>query len=273
MERAEFVFQIFFDTMELNNRIEADFIIMYRLFMLPAVEVFRSRSPPGTVNISEGKRMMLKIPQAEIIEACPIEITVRAPRPGHTSVRLAQDRIKLSAQFEKALQNPNRYVQAQYIGNFKGKRDDDFGSINFTVSVCYTSASMRDYQGPPLFMTQGSNFNEKNANTKTKSRLTSMNSKRSPLIPEIPETRTRSIFYFDKKDLLEENRILAEEIEHLTNLVQRLHDVVDQYEVPKKAQTARSQQKRQKTQYNTTGGRTDFIYHPPGINKSRGDFR
>lgn len=257
--------------MELNNRIETDFIIMYRLFMLPAVEVFRTRSPPGTVNISEGKRMMLKIPQAEVIEACPIEITIRAPRPGHTSVRLAQDRIKLSAQFEKALQNPSRYVQAQYIGNLKGKRDDDFGSINFTVSVCYTSASMHDYQGPPLFMTQGSNFNEKSIQQKTnKSRMTSAGSKRSPLIPEIPETRTRSIFYFDKKDLLEENRMLAEEIEHLTNLVQRLHDVVDQYEVPQKAQTQRAQKQKQAT---FSGGRSDYIYHPPGMKTTRRNFR
>ena len=267
MERADFVFQIFFEQMDLNEQLDSEFIIMFRLFQLSSVEVYRNKCPPGTIVINEGKRMMLKIPQVEVVDGCPLELVVRSPRPGHTSVRLAQNRIKLGLQFEKALQYPNRYVQKKYVTDFKGKRDEAFGTIEFSISVCYTSSTMRNYEGPPLIMTSSIAPQEQKKEKKTTiSRATATyNRERSPLIPVIPETRKRSIFYFDKGDLLEENRQLAEEITHLTELVQRLHEVVDQYEEPKvRARTARAERERKPFQ---TGGRTDFIYHPPGAKK------
>ena len=266
MERADFVFQIFFEQMDLNENVDSEIIIMFRLFQLSSVEVFRNKCSPGTIVINEGKRMMLKIPQVEVVDGCPLEICIRAPRPGHTSVRLAQDKINLGILFEKALQFPNRYVQKKYVTELKGKRDQTFGTMEFSISVCYTSSSMRECEGPPLVLTSSA-FNEPKKEKRTISRATAtFNRERSPLIPVIPETRKRSIFYFDKGDLLEENRQLAEEITHLTELVQRLHEVVDQYEEPKTRTRAVKTQKEARKPFQT-GGRSDFIYHPPGMKR------
>jgi hypothetical protein len=268
MERAEFIFQIFFDQMELIEHVDSEFIITFRLFQLSSIEIFNNNSRPGTVVINEGRRMVLKMPQAGVIDGCPLEICIRQPRQGHTTARIAQNQTKLGIQFEKALQNPNRYVQKKYETEIKGKRDQIFGIISFTVSVCYTSSSVREYEGPPLTMTASVVANEQKASGSKKKlasravRTTSR--KRDPLIPVIPETRTRSIFYFDKNDLLEENKALVEEITRLTELVQRLRDVVDQYEEPK-AQTraARAQKQAKKSQT----ARSEYIYRPPGLKK------
>ena len=270
MERAEFVFQIFFDQMELLEHLDSEFILTFRLFQLSSIEIFSNNCPPGTVVINEGRRMVLKIPQAEVIDGCPLEVCVRQPRQGHTTARLAQNQTKLGIQFERALQNPNRYVQKRYETELKGKRGQVFGTISFTVSVCYTSSSVREYDGPPLTMTASCIANEQTGRDKKKKTVTrgvttaTTMRERSPLVPVIPETRKRSIFYFDKNDLLEENRALAEEITHLTELVQRLRDVVDQYEEPKvKARTVKAQGQAQRNQT----ARTDYIYHPPGLKK------
>lgn len=275
MQRADFVFQIYFEKMELFENVKSDFVISYKLFSLPTIEVDRLNSPPGTIEINQGKRMMLKIPQTEVVDSCPLEISIRAPRAGHTSVRLSQDKIKLQNNFEQALQNPNRYVQQKFEHQLKGKRDDYFAAITFSVSLCYTSSTMTENEGsPPIILGTMKDQDDKMNKTKTKSikKSTKMTidrskSKRAPLIPEIPETRSRSIFYFDKGDLLEENRILAEEISRLTELVGRLREIVDQYEVSESSTRRTQTGNTWKPQQN--GQRTDFIYKPAGLRPNR----
>lgn len=294
MERADFIYQIFFDKMELEQKISSDIIMSYKLFSLPLVEVDRINASPGTINISQGKRMLLKIPQIELIDYCPLELVFRIPRPGHTSVGLAHSIINLQYVFERSLQEPNRYVQRKFVHQIKDKKGGNMGVIVFYVSVCYTSSSAQVINAPPIVLDAGEGDNHaKNLggdhildNDSDKSKAKSNKNYavrateyyertgREPLIPVIPETRKRSIFYFDKGDLLEENRMLSDEITRLTSLVSKLKDVVERYETHGSlVKSARKGQDsyvpKNKRYQQTSGGRADFIYHPPGLNTQR----
>jgi hypothetical protein len=78
------------------------------------------------------------------------------------------------------------------------------------------------------------------------------------LPPPVPDTRRRTIFSFDRAELMEENKALTAEIRELTALVERLREVIQMNEGRKKGGGGR------KVIENRTH-RSDSIYHPPGL--------
>jgi hypothetical protein len=76
---------------------------------------------------------------------------------------------------------------------------------------------------------------------------------RPPLAPDPPALRGRSIFYFDRQELMEENAVLEAEIARLTGVVGRLREIVEQHQPKKPKENPK------------VDLRTDCIYHPPGL--------
>lgn len=268
MERASFYFQIFFESIDLQEKLSSEFTILVRLFQLPVIEIDKLQGPPGFYEIQTGKRLSLKMPFIEVLDECPMFVLVRTPRPGHTSERRCQHRVKLQNVFRHAIETPRRYVQQKFKEVLKGKNDQPFASVVFTVSVCYTSSTqeavtnfepiiLQPQLSPEFEISKPKNTGKKDMATNT----------RPPLAPEPPETRTRSIFYFDRKDLMEENKQLAAEIRRLTDLVQRMKVIVEEHKAetkPRRAQ-ARSMRRGPPPANPEVKARTDYIYHPQGM--------
>jgi len=233
MERADFIYQIFVEKIHIDGFRADEITISYKLFSLPSVEIDNLHITKGEVEVNKGKRMVLKIPQIEVVGQCPLEISLRSPKQGHTSVRLASERVSLQNCFEQSLQNPNRYVHQSFSKCFHGKRDGELATLYFKVSLCYTSSTMEEqFDKKPISLADEEDENaRKNIVTPKPARPRPVNN-RAPLIPDIPETRKRSIFYFDKRDLLEENKVLTDEISQLTNLISNLQKVIEQHEAP-----------------------------------------
>ena len=126
---------------------------------------------------------------------------------------------------------------------------------------------------PIIIQTQSSSESDLSLKTATVKKKDMAINTRVPLAPDPPETRTRSIFYFDKKELLEENRILEQQIKQLTDQVQRLKSVIDTYQQEEGSDTRNTKrskkdidaQKKAQTGYQPQKFRTDYIYHPPGL--------
>ncbi|OHT00331.1 hypothetical protein TRFO_07999 [Tritrichomonas foetus] len=266
MERAEFIFQIFFDTFELNQKINNDFTIFIRLFNLPMIEIDRISGLPGVFELSTGKRLTLKMPYIEVLDECPLYIFIKTPRPGHTAERRCQHKVQLQNVFSHAIQNPGRYVQQRFVEIIKGRSDEKFGKMVFTVSTCYTSSTQEILTNltPIIIHAQSSTESDLSLKGATKKKEMGTNT-RVPLAPDPPETRSRSIFYFDKNELLEENRILAQEIKQLTDLVQRLKEVINSYQ----DEPSQNRQKKQRRTEPIQPARSDYIYHPPGLQTAR----
>lgn len=275
MERAEFVFKIIFDTFELMQKL-SDFSIYIRLFSLPMIEIHRLSGITGVFELQTGKSLTLKMPYAEILDECPMYIFIKSPKPGHTSERKCQHKISLQNLFSLAIQNPGRPVQQHFDKSLKNKNDDSLlGRISFGIRVRYTSSTKEDLTNLTPIIIQDHSSTESDLGVKTatvKKKDMAINT-RVPLAPDPPETRTRSIFFFDKNELLEENRNLAQQIKQLTDQVQRLKSVIDAYEQEeisevKSARRAKKDldaQRRAQTGYQPQKLRTDYIYHPPGL--------
>lgn len=274
MERAEFIFQIFFDTFEIMQKLN-DFSIFIRLFNLPMIEIDRLSGLTGIFELNTGKRLTLKMPYVEVLDECPLYLFIKSPKPGHTSERKCQHKISLQNIFSHAIQNPGRYVQQHFLEMLKSRNDERLGRISFTISICYTSSTQEDLTNLTPIVIQNQSSTESDYSLKTavvKKKDMGINT-RVPLAPDPPETRTRSIFYFDKKELLEENRSLAQQIKLLTDQVQRLKAVIDTYQeeetstgkTSKRSKKDPDSQRRAQTGYQQQKFRTDYIYHPPGL--------
>lgn len=272
MERASFYFQIFFESIDLQEKLNTEFTLLFRLFQLPVIEVDTLQGMPGYYEIQTGKRLSLKMPFIEVLDECPLFLLVRTPRPGHTSERRCQHRLKLQRVFRHAIEAPRRYVQQKFTEVLKEKNDQVFGNVVFTVSVCYTSSTQEALTNlepiilqPQLSTDFGSLIKSKNFGRKDMATNT-----RAPLAPDPPETRTRSIFYFDRKDLMEENRQLAAEIRRLTDLVQQMKNIVEEHKAETKPRKAQGRTVRRKPAGQPESKvRTDYIYHPPGLSLKR----
>ena len=256
MERAEFIFQIFFDKIDIKLENLGNLIISYKLLSLPSVDIDTILiNNTETYEISKGKRINIKIPQIEILNYCPLEIYLRSPRSGHTSTRLSFEKISLQEKFELSLQNPNIFIKDYYAIFFKGKREEKIADLQFSLHICYTSSSMIHLiSKDPIVLSEKPDVEQKK-DIKLSNRTVSRKlSNRAPLIPDIPKIRTRSIFYFSKKDLLDENKYLTEEISKLSKMVQKLQDVIESNAVHKPIVT--------KTELKNPN---NYIYRPPEL--------
>lgn len=263
MERAEFIFQIFFDSFDLQEKLKDEFTLMIRLFQLPVIEIDKMRGPPGTFDISTGKRLSLKMPYVEVLDACPMFIMLRTPRPGHTSERKCQRRVSLQNIFQHSIQSPGRYVQQKFTEVLKGRNDQVIGTVMFTVSVNYCSSSQETLTNlePIVLRPQSSTDSELSINHSSKPIRKDCGVMVKSVIPDVPETRSRSVFYFDKQDLMEENRQLASEIQRLTDLVQRMKNIVKEHEEETKQKSGR----RRTVTRDAAPPRPNYIYRPPGL--------
>ena len=273
MERAEFLFQIFFETFELFQRENSDLSIFVRLFNLPMIEIDKVHGLSDFTEVSTGKRLTLKMPYVEVLDECPLFIFVKSPRSGRTSERRSQHKVKLQNIFAHAIQNPGRYVQQRFTELLLCKHDERFARAAFTVSVCYTSSTQESITDltPIIIHSQSSTESDLSLKASTRKKETSTMT-RTPLAPDPPETRDRSIFYFDKNELLEENRVLAEEIRQLTDMVQRLKEIINNYQGNQEQNYYNNSPKRRVVNtepIRTVGGRSDYVYHPPGLQTTK----
>ena len=266
MERASFYFQIFFESIELHEKLNTELALLVRLFQLPVIDIDRVQGPPGYYEIQTGKRLTLKMPFIEVLDSCPLYIMIRTPRPGHTSERRCQHRVSLQALLTHAIETPKRYIQQRFCELLRGRNDQPFANVVFTVSVCYTSSTQEMITNlePIILNPQASDSPSQGMTPRSKKRDMATNT-RPPLAPDPPETRTRSIFYFDRQELMEENKQLAGEIQRLTDLVQRMKEIVEEH----KAETRQTPRKQPRQQAATPKPRTDYIYHPPGLSQRR----
>lgn len=267
MERASFYFQIFFESVEVHARVNTDIDLLIRLFQLPVIDVDKLPGSSGYSPIQTGKRLNLKMPFIEVLDTCPLFLLIRTPRPGHTSERTCQHRVSLQRLFKHAIETPKRYIQQKFCELLHGRNDQPFATLVFTVSVCYVSSTQETLTNlTPIVLSTSLENQTPVTPTRTRKRDMATNT-RPPLAPDPPETRTRSIFYFDRQELMEENRQLAAEIQRLTDLVQRMKQIVDEHNAETVSQPKRA--KQSKAQRQVESRRTDYIYHPPGLSPRR----
>jgi hypothetical protein len=253
MERAGFIFQIFFESLNLSDHGNTEFSISFRLFQLPVIDVARKSGPPGRFDLSVGKRLTLKMPYVEVLDECPLFLLFRLPRAGRSNDRTPAHRVNLQTIFDLAIRTPGRYIQQHFNERLTGPNGELLATVQFTLSICYTSSTQEEAMSLPPITVPAESSMEEDASQRSTSRAkkdVAVNTREFP--PEIPETRRRSIFFFDRADLMEENRVLAAEIRELTAMVQRLRDVVD----TRRTETQNARLKGDRRH------RTDYIYHP-----------
>jgi hypothetical protein len=257
MERADFVFQIFFETLELRAKLSHDFGLFIRLFQLPVIEIDRLSGPPGVFELSTGKKLSLKMPFIEVLDSCPLWVMIRTPRPGHTTERRAEHLVPLQNIFSHAIQRPGRFVQQHFNEVVRDRSNEPCANIAFSVSVCYTSSTQEALTNLKPIILHGESSSDSDVSLKpaAKVRKDTATMTRVPLAPDPPVTRDRSIFYFDRNDLMEENKLLEAEIKRLTGRVGELKDIVGHHQNDPAKQNPKAK----------TGPRSEFIYRPPGL--------
>jgi hypothetical protein len=125
----------------------------------------------------------------------------------------------------------------------------DVCTLTFSVSVCYISSLEPDGFDPtPIVLPMEGRPRERRQEADAKTR---------DFPPGIPTNRERSIFHFDKKELIEENTVLTAEISRLTEAVQWLRQVAE-------AHAPRTAIAKRKEPIEAAHG-PDYVYHPPGL--------
>lgn len=271
MERAEFTFQIYFDTFDLKQRLNDSFSLNIRLFDLPSIKIEKMAGLPGNFDIKVGKSLILKMPYVEILDECPLSLIIKASKPEKTSLRKMVHKIQLQNIFSLAIQNPNRPVDQKFIEVLKMRSNQEFGTLNFKIRVTYTSSTQESLVNLPPIVVQ----NQLSMESEMSAKKTTIKKKEVGTDAKyyVPDSRTRSIFFFDKNELLEENRQLTQEIESLKELVDGLKCVLNSYDGgdnSNQAGSARERGRKASTQKAQSGYvpkpmRTDFIYQPPGL--------
>lgn len=267
MERAEFVVQVFFDNIELFEKVSSEFTILIRFFELSMIEIDKLSGEPGVLEVQSGKRLTLKMPPVEALDVCPMYIFIRTPRPGSTTARKYHHKIHLQNAFNQAIQNPGRYVQQQFTESIRGSGSTTFATVQFAVSICYTSSTQEALTNlePIMIRPQSSMESEVSIKSSSAKRKDMSTNTRTPLAPDPPETRTRSIFYFDRQELMEENTLLVEEINRLSDLVQRLREIVESHDQEKPTTKKKRAPPPQAT---TKPLRSEYIYNPPSLRRN-----
>jgi hypothetical protein len=261
MERAEFVFQVFFETATIpEGSGPSEFSLSFRLFELPSVAVAHQAGGPGDVDLSTGKRIALKLPYVEVLEDCPLTLFYRSPRPQRTDARAPPHRVNLHAVFSFAVRAPGRCIQKHFSEPIRDAARRLLATVHFAVNLVYAASGQGDAPRIAPLVLPAESSAEEDASQRSAARA-----KRArgtyvrEVTPEVPQRRVRSIFYFDRADLMEENRVLAAEVATLRRQVGELRTVVGE---------ARAEARG--PQSDRWANRTDYIYHPPGLARTRG---
>jgi hypothetical protein len=262
MERAGFIFQVFFDSIDIKECLSEKFSIVFRLFQLPVVEAVSERSgPPGRLDLSLGKRLRLKMPYVEILDLCPMLIVLRTARAGHAHDRKCRVDVNLQNIFTHAIHSPGRYIQQRFNEDFKG-REGVFGTLSFTISTCYTTSTQEEYHDIAAVSLRPEPSVDDDGSQRSAPRMRKeigVMTREFP--PPIPNTRQRTIFYFDRTDLMAENQVLSEEIKRLTEMVNSLKAIVDAQKPQQPPKTTTPKTERPPPHKH----KADYIYHPPGL--------
>jgi hypothetical protein len=259
MERASFIFQIFFESATISESTSNnEFAIGFRLFQLPMIEVCRKAGPAGRFDLSIGKRMTLKMPYVEILDECPLFLLIRSPRPGRTGDRTPPHRLTLQSVFGFALRTPGRYIRQHFDASIATSNGRQFATIQFTVSICYISSTQNEAAAlPPITLPTESSVDDDVSQKTIQKVKRDVGIMTREFPPPVPDSRRRTIFYFDRAELMEENKALATEIRELTAHVQQLKAIIGEH--------GQRGTKHQKTEMGDRKQRTDYIYHPPGL--------
>lgn len=258
MDRAEFVFQIFFESINLGENAIPPFSLGFQIFSQQIYQIApceSSRKYTGKVPISAGKRMNLKIPTVETLFDCPLSISLRVTSKGKTSKTIGQLTVSLQSVFKNSLQNSGKYIQKQFI-QAVGKIHGEPIVVDFSVSICYTSSSQEaiEQATPALIRMESESLIETITERPVKKRDISTNTQ--SLYAPLPETRKRSIFSFDKAELMQESKQLENEIMALSDRIEQLKKYIDDHEKQskttshKKSYKSSNDSRRSKTQTN-----------------------
>jgi hypothetical protein len=166
----------------------------------------------------------------------------------------------LQSVFSFAVRTPGRYIQKHFSEAIHDGAHKLLATVHFAVSLCYTSSGQGEAPAAAPMVLPAESSAEEDASQRSavrpkKSKATYVRQ----VTPEIPQQRNRSIFYFDRGDLMEENEALATEVANLRRQVERLKGVVGEARDP-----------RRTSDRQLAGNRTDYIYHPPGLMHTRG---
>jgi len=154
---------------------------------------------------------------------------------------------------------PNTYFKQDFSPIITDRKGKKFGKAVFSITICYTSSTreaITNWKNVQPILIENETQTTTNSNKNKKQKTTTKIRERSPLITEIPDTGRRSIFYFDKADLKEENLQLEKEIQYLTARVQNLKEIISQYE---EEPVKKSKPKSRDIDQNKT--RTEYFYH------------
>ena len=264
MERADFVLQIFFKEVRFSKEVtdknpsvvlSNQCGINFKLFDLSTIPLEPHFSP----NKFEptGKKITLKIPSCEILFECPLSVFLGNILPDRTFQILGKTRISLQENFENSLQNPGRIVQKSFSNIQIHHHRIPLATISFEISISYTSSTQESIENPIILPEYHSESDSTTKATQIIKKDISTNT-RVPLAPDIPETRTRTIFYFDKEDLMKENKDLSEDIQALTLKVQELRNIIEIYESEKRSKAKPIKKKTKASE----SARSGLIYHP-----------
>jgi hypothetical protein len=163
-----------------------------------------------------------------------------------------------------AFETPKRYLQQEFKNEIlRSKSDEVFAVTNFTVSVCY-AASIKD----ATIDTTPIEFQPKETAVKSVP-VKPQKAATHSYAPPDRHTRDRSIFYFQRAELMGENEALWNQIQRLSARVEQLKSIVEDHKTnADRRSEAMDEEKLAGNPKKKVDERTKFRYYPPGLGRA-----
>jgi hypothetical protein len=256
MEPASFLVQVFFENVVITESPTCEFSIRFRLFHLPIVDVTRKTRRPGRWDLSIGKRLTLRMPALGIFSDCPMLLLFHTRSSRRESKSSCQLTLNLQPLFTSAIRSPRCPIRQHLSERLTGLTGEHLADLEFSVTVCFGIGDQGEVTSSAPIEIPSKSPSPPSPTTERVGPKTGV--VLGALYPNMTPTRQRSISYFNKEELTEENRILSERLADLTDVVRELKDVMHMMQIDLGTPRPRAAPLH----------RTADVYHPPGLERA-----